>query len=280
MRKLDVSEITKAVRRLSMEANTELGEDIVGAFKACRETERSPTGVDVLGQLLENAGISLSEKMPLCQDTGVAVVFLDIGQEVELAGGDVVEAVNEGVRQGYKDGYLRKSIVKDPLRRVNTGDNTPAIIHTRIVPGTGVTVTVAPKGGGSENMSGVAMLKPSQGVEGVKKFIMEKVSDAGSNPCPPIIIGVGIGGTMEIAALIAKRALLRQIGQRNPDEYYAALETEMLDKINRLGVGPMGLGGDTTCLEVFIETHPCHIASLPVAVNVQCHSARHKEAHL
>lgn len=280
MRKLDVNEITKAVRRLSMEANTELGADIVGAFKACREVERSPTGVDVLGQLLENAEISLTEKMPLCQDTGVAVVFLDIGQEVELTGGDLYEAVHEGVRQGYKEGYLRKSIVRDPLRRVNTGDNTPAVIHTRIVPGSGVTVTVAPKGGGSENMSGVAMLKPSQGVEGVKKFIMEKVSDAGSNPCPPIIIGVGIGGTMEIAALIAKRALLRAIGQRNPDEYYAALETEMLDSINRLGVGPMGLGGDTTCLDVFIETHPCHIASLPVAVNVQCHSARHKEAHL
>lgn len=280
MRKLDVGEITRTVRRLSMEANTELGGDIVGAFKACREAERSPTGVDVLDQLLLNAEISLAEKMPLCQDTGVAVVFLDIGQEVELTGGDVVEAVNEGVRQGYKDGYLRKSIVKDPLRRVNTGDNTPAIIHTRIVPGAGVTVTVAPKGGGSENMSGVAMLKPSQGVEGVKKFILEKVSEAGSNPCPPIIIGVGIGGTMEMAALIAKRALLRSIGQRNPDDYYAALETELLDRINRLGVGPMGLGGDTTCLEVFIETHPCHIASLPVAVNVQCHSARHKEAHL
>lgn len=280
MKKLDVAKITSALRDMSIEANTELGEDISEAFRRCALNERSPTGADVLGQLLENAQIARETKMPLCQDTGVAVVFIDLGQEVELVGGDLMDAVNEGVRQGYKDGYLRKSIVADPLRRVNTGDNTPAVVHLRIVPGDGVKVTLAPKGGGSENMSGVAMLKPSEGVEGVKKFILEKVLQAGSNPCPPIIVGVGIGGTMEVAALIAKRSLLREIGQRNPDPFYAALETEMLEKVNRLGVGPMGLGGDTTALDLFIETHPCHIASLPVAVNVQCHSARHKERHL
>lgn len=280
MRKVDVSLITDALARLSVTANTELGEDIIECFKSCAKIERSPTGVDILNQLLENAEIAETTKMPLCQDTGFAVVFLDIGQEVEFVGGDLYEAVNEGVRRGYRDGYLRKSIVSDPLRRKNTGDNTPAVIHTRIVPGDKVSVTLAPKGGGSENMSGVGMLKPSDGVEGVKKFIMEKLSQAGPNPCPPLIIGIGIGGTMEVSAILAKRSLLRKIGERNPDPFYADLERELLEKLNHTGFGPMGLGGDTTCLEVFIETHPCHIASLPVAVNVQCHSARHKEVEI
>ena len=280
MRTINVAEITDAVARLCVEANTLLGADIVEAFKACAATEPSTTGVDVLNQLLLNAEIAAETKMPLCQDTGYAVVFIDLGQEVALSGGDLTGAVNEGVRRGYRDGYLRKSIVADPLRRVNTGDNTPAAIHVRIVPGDRVRITVAPKGGGSENMSGIAMLKPSEGLEGVKKFILEKVVAAGSNPCPPIIVGVGLGGTMEVAAINAKRSLLRELGHRNPDEYYAKLEQELLDSINRLGVGPMGLGGNTTALEVFIETYPCHIASLPVAVNIQCHSARHKEATL
>lgn len=280
MRKLDVGEITRTIRALCIEANTELGKDVLDAFDCFGATERSPAGKDVLNQLKENAAIALDEKMPLCQDTGFAVVFIDVGQEVELTGGSLVDAINEGVRQGYRDGYLRKSIVSDPIRRKNTGDNTPAVIHTRIVGGEHVHITVAPKGGGSENMSGVAMLKPADGIEGVKKFILEKIGQAGPNPCPPLIIGVGIGGTFEIAAEIAKRSLLRPIGKRNPDPFYADLETELLDKINRLGIGPMGLGGDTTCLDVHVETYPCHIASLPVAINVQCHSARHKEAVL
>ncbi len=265
---------------MSMEANTLLGSDVLGAFEACAEADRSPTAKDVLGQLAQNASIARDTKMPLCQDTGFAVIFIDIGQEVQLVGGDVTDAINEGVRQGYAEGFLRKSIVEDPLRRKNTGDNTPAVIHTRIVPGDKVKVTIAPKGGGSENMSGIAMLKPADGVEGVKQFVLERIAAAGPNPCPPIIVGVGIGGTFEIAATIAKRSLLREVGDRNPDPYYAELEEELLDKINRLGIGPMGLGGDTTALDVHIEAHPCHIASLPVAVNVQCHSARHKEVVL
>ncbi len=280
MRRLDVSAITDALARMAVTANTELCPDVLQAFRSYGEVERSPAGKDVLDQLLQNARIASETKMPLCQDTGVAVVFLDIGQEVELYGGNLVDAVNEGVRRGYRDGYLRKSIVRDPLRRVNTGDNTPAVIHTRIVPGEGVTVTLAPKGGGSENMSGIAMLKPADGIEGVKNFVLDRVAHAGPNPCPPLIIGVGIGGTFEIAALIAKRSLLRPVGHRHPDPFYAALETELLERANRLGVGPMGLGGDTTLLDVHVEVHPCHIASLPVAVNVQCHSARHAEEHL
>lgn len=280
MRKLDVTKITEALRRMAIEANTELCADVLNSFHQYKEKERSPAGRDVLEQLIENARIASETKMPLCQDTGFAIVFIDLGQEVELTGGDLADAVNEGIRQGYRDGYLRKSIVRDPLRRVNTGDNTPAVIHTRIVPGDKVTVTLAPKGGGSENMSGVAMLKPADGIEGVKKYVLERIGQAGPNPCPPLIIGVGIGGTFEVAALISKRALLRPVGDRHPDPYYAALELELLENINKLGIGPMGLGGDTTILDVHVEAHPCHIASLPVAVNVQCHSARHIEEHL
>jgi fumarate hydratase subunit alpha len=280
MRELDVKEITEAVRRMAVEANVVLGKDVLDAFASYRDAEASEAGRDVLCQLIENAAISKETRMPLCQDTGFAVVFLDVGQDVHLTGGDLSAAVNEGVRRGYAEGFLRKSIVGDPLRRKNTGDNTPAVIHLRIVPGDKVHVVFAPKGGGSENMSGIAMLRPADGIEGVKKFVLERLSAAGPNPCPPLIVGVGIGGTFEIAALLSKRALLRPIGDRNADPYYSALETELLEKINRLGIGPMGLGGTTTALDVHVETHPCHIASLPVAVNIQCHSSRHLEVEL
>ena len=276
MREFDVKKITEAVKRLSMETNYFLGEDMVKALKASLDKEESPVGKSVLGQIIENQEIARTEQMAICQDTGFAVVFIDLGQDVHLTGGDLTEAVNEGVRQGYQEGYLRKSIVKDPLHRVNTGDNTPAVIHLRIVPGEKVHLTVAPKGGGSENMSEVQMLKPADGPEGVKNFVIDRVRRSGGNPCPPIVVGVGIGGTYETAALIAKRALLRELGQFNPDPYYAEMEKELLRAINRLGIGPMGLGGRVTALGVFIETYPCHIASLPIAVNIQCHAARHK----
>lgn len=280
MREVNVQEITEALSRMAVEANTVLGADVLGAFEKCSLAEESDTGRDVLGQLIENAAIAKGEKMPLCQDTGFAVVFIELGQDVRLIGGELADAVNEGVRQGYEKGFLRKSIVEDPLRRVNTGDNTPAIIHTTVVPGDKVKVTLAPKGGGSENMSGIAMLRPADGVEGVKKFVIERVSQAGPNPCPPTIVGVGIGGTFEIAAYLAKKSLLRPVGNRHSDPYYSALEDELLDEVNKLGIGPMGLGGSTTSLDVHVEVHPCHIASLPVAVNIQCHSSRHLEVEL
>ncbi len=280
MREIDVREITEALRRMAVAANTELGADVLEAFARCKAREESPTGRDILDQLTENARIARVEKLPLCQDTGFAVVFVELGQDVRLVGGDLTEAVNQGIRQGYQEGYLRKSIVKDPLRRVNTGDNTPAVIHLKLVPGEHLKVTFAPKGGGSENMSGIAMLRPADGVEGVKRFVLDRVSQAGPNPCPPTIVGVGIGGTFEVAAYLSKLALLRPLGQRHPDPYYAALEEELLASVNRLGIGPQGLGGTTTSLDVHVEVHPCHIASLPVAVNIQCHSARHQEVEL
>ncbi len=280
MRELDVGQITRVVRRLAVEANTDLGADVLGAFERFAASEASPTGRDILAQLTENARIAREEKRPLCQDTGFAVVFVDLGQDVHLVGGDLYEAVDEGVRQGYAEGYLRKSIVADPLRRTNTGDNTPAVVHLRLVPGDRVKIVFAPKGGGSENMSGIAMLKPADGVEGVKRFVVDRVSEAGPNPCPPTIVGVGIGGTFEVAAALAKRSLLRPVGAPNPDPFYADLERELLDAVNGLGIGPQGLGGTTTSFAVHVEAHPCHIASLPVAVNIQCHSARHKEAQL
>ncbi|MHB8762987.1 MAG: fumarate hydratase [Deferrisomatales bacterium] len=280
MRELHVREITEALRRMAVEANTHLGADVLEAFERFKACEESPTGRDILDQLAENARIAREEKLPLCQDTGFAVVFVELGQEVHLVGGDLTEAVNQGIRQGYQEGYLRKSIVKDPLRRVNTGDNTPAVIHLKLVPGEHLKVTFAPKGGGSENMSGIAMLRPADGVEGVKRFVLERVSQAGPNPGPPTFVGVGIGGTFEVAAYLSKLALLRPLGQRHPDPYYAALEEELLASVNRLGIGPQGLGGTTTSLDVHVEAHPCHIASLPVAVNIQCHSARHQEVEL
>ncbi|AEG14941.1 fumarate hydratase [Desulfofundulus sp. TPOSR] len=280
MRLVDAATITATVAELCQKANYELGEDVLEAFKEALDQEISLTGRDVLQQLLENARIAREEQVPMCQDTGFAVVFLEVGQEVVITGGDLYEAVNEGVRRGYQEGYLRKSIVDHPLRRKNTGDNTPAVIHTRIVPGDKLKIIVAPKGGGSENMSGLRMLKPAEGVEGVKKFVIEQVRAAGPNPCPPVVVGVGIGGTFEKAALLAKEALLRPLGQPHPDTEIACLERELLEAINNLGIGPQGLGGRTTALAVHVEVFPCHIASLPVAVNINCHASRHKEAIL
>jgi len=277
MREIDVSEITGKIRDLCIDANIHLGPDVLQAFDQAVTEEVSPVGIEVLQELKENARIAMEEKIPMCQDTGVAVVFVELGQGVHLVGGDLKEAVFEGVRQGYRDGYLRKSLCH-PFSRVNTGDNTPAILHTDIVPGEEVKITVAPKGGGSENMSRVTMLAPSQGIEGIKRFIVQRVKESGSNPCPPTIVGVGIGGNFEQAALLAKKSLLRPIGSINPDPELAALESEILREINRLGIGPQGLGGRITSLAVHILIMPCHIASLPLAVNIQCHAQRHKEA--
>lgn len=276
MREIKVSEITKAVSRLCLDANFVLGEDVLASLQAALRTEPSDTGRNVLEQVIVNAEIARDEQVPMCQDTGFAVVFVELGQDVRLVGGDMYAAVNEGVRQAYTDGYLRKSIVADPLRRVNTGDNTPAVVHLEIVPGDKVRLIVAPKGGGSENMSAVKMLKPADGAKGVADFVVETVSRAGSNPCPPIVVGVGIGGTMEKVAYLAKKALLRKLGEPHPDQFYAAMERELLERINRLGIGPQGYGGRTTALAVHIEVYPAHIASLPAAVNINCHAARHK----
>ncbi len=276
MKKIPFEDIALKVADACMAANFELGEDVVNAFKQAKEKEESPVGQEILGQLLENAAIAQKEKIALCQDTGFAVFFVDLGDEVTVEGGNLVDAINEGVRKGYQDGFLRKSICH-PFTRKNTGDNTPAIVHLNLVPGDQLKITIAPKGGGSENMSRVTMLKPSDGIEGIKKFVIERVKESGANPCPPLVIGVGIGGTFEKAALIAKHALLRPIGTTNPDPELAALEKDLLEKINNLGVGPQGLGGRTTALAVHVEMHPCHIASLPLAVNINCHASRHKE---
>ncbi len=281
VREIQAGKIAETVARLCMEANYDLGEDVLKAFKEGLKAEESPAGQDIFKQLQENARIAAEERVPMCQDTGVAVVFLELGQDVHVVGGNLVDAINEGVRKGYGEGYLRKSMVAQPIGdRKNTGDNTPAVIHTEVVPGDKMKITIAPKGAGSENMSGVRMLAPAAGVEGVKKFVLERVKEAGSNPCPPIVIGVGIGGTMEKAALIAKRALLRPIGQHSKFPEVAALETELLEKVNKLGIGPQGLGGRVTALWVNVEVYPCHIASLPVAININCHASRHKEAVL
>ena len=277
MRELQAKEITSAVKRLCMEANYYLGEDVLNAIKEGLKKEESPLGKDILQQIIENAEIAAKEEVPICQDTGFAVIFVELGQEVRVVNGDFNEAINEGVRQGYTDGYLRKSIVQDPIGRKNTGDNTPAVIHLEIVPGDKVKIVVAPKGGGSENMSEVKMMKPADGVEGLKKFVVERVEKSGGNPCPPVVVGVGVGGTFEKCAFLAKKALLREVGSKHPDPYYAELEAELLEKINKTGVGPQGLGGRTTALAVHIEAHPCHIASYPAAVNLNCHAARHKE---
>ncbi len=274
---IKTSAITEAVARLCQEANFNLGEDVLNAFKKGYEQEVSNTGKEILQILIKNAEIAREEQVPMCQDTGYAVIFLELGQDVRIEGGDLYEAITEGVRKGYTDGYLRKSIVSHPLGRKNTGDNTPPVIHTKIVPGENLRIVVAPKGGGSENMSAIKMMKPADGVEGVKDFVLEVAKIAGPNPCPPVIFGVGIGGTMEKAALLAKEALLREIGEKNKDPNMEALEDELLEKINNLGIGPQGLGGRTFALAVHIETYAAHIASLPVAVNINCHAARHKE---
>ncbi|MBA1335078.1 MAG: Fumarate hydratase [Firmicutes bacterium] len=279
MREVHVDTVTKTIEELCMDANYNLPEDVKEALEQAVQKEACPLGKEILQDIIKNAEIASRDRVPICQDTGFTVVFLELGQDVRIVGGDINEAINEGVRRGYKKGYLRKSIVDDPfLARKNTGDNTPAIIHTTIVSGDRLKVTVAPKGGGSENMSALRMLKPSDGVEGIKKFVLESVDNAGSNPCPPIIVGVGIGGTIEMTALIAKKALLRQLGRYNPNPEVAKLEKQLLEEINKLGIGPQGFGGRITALAVNIETFPAHIASMPVAVNIQCHAARHKEA--
>jgi fumarate hydratase subunit alpha len=276
MREIDVKLITEKVRDLCIQANIDLGEDVLQAFDRAIEKEESPVAVDILKELKENARIAKEEKVPICQDTGFAVVFVELGQDIHLVGGSLTEAIHEGVRRGYRDGYLRKSICH-PFTRVNTGDNTPAVIHADVVPGDRIKITLAPKGAGSENMSRVVMLTPSEGVEGIKRFVVQRVRESGSNPCPPTIVGVGIGGTMEQAALLAKKSLLRPLGSRNPSPELDQLESEMLAGINQLGIGPQGLGGRTTSLAVHVLMMPCHIASLPLAVNIQCHVQRHKE---
>lgn len=279
MREINAREVTETVKDLCISANYELGADVVEAFENAIAQEESPVGKDILNQLKENARIAGNERIPICQDTGYAVVFVELGQEVHVVGGDLNDAIQNGVRQGYQEGYLRNSVCHC-FTRANTGDNTPAIIHLETVPGDEMKIIVAPKGGGSENMSRVVMLTPSVGIEGIKEYVVERVREAGSNPCPPTIVGVGIGGTFEQAALIAKKALLRPIGSQNSDPDLTKLEDDILKRINRLGIGPQGLGGRTTSLAVHINMMPCHIASLPLAVNIQCHAHRHKETNL
>jgi len=279
MREIKTATVTRAVRDLFVESNQELGDDIVRKFESCARQESSPAAAGVLRELQENAKIAREEFSPLCQDTGLAILFIDIGQDVHIVGGDLREAVNQGVRQGYAEGYLRKSVCC-PFTRANTGDNTPAVIHYDIVPGNTLKIIAMPKGGGAENMSRVVMLTPAAGLRGVKDVILDTVKNAGANPCPPMIIGVGVGGTLERSALIAKRALLRKIGERSADPEIASIEEDLLKRINELGIGPMAYGGITTALDVFMEVEPCHIASLPVTVNIQCHAARHKEVVL
>lgn len=281
MREIDIKEITKAVSQLFQEACYYLPEDVLNALKQARQTEESPIGCNVLDRIIENVDISAKEQIPICGDTGVAVVFLEIGQDIHIVGGDIYCAINEGVRQGYAEGYLRKSMVSQPFSaRTNTGDNTPSMIHTDIVPGDKLKIVALPKGAGSENMARLAMLSPAQGRQGVIDFVVNAVDKAGSNPCPPHIVGVGIGGTVEKTIMLAKRALLRRVGEPNPGAEVAELETEILERVNRLGIGPVGYGGRATALAVHVEVFPSHIASLPVAVNIQCWCARQKVAIL
>lgn len=275
MREVNVSIITDNIKEMCIEANHFLTDDMKNVFENAVKNEESALGKQVLGQLEENLKVAGEDMIPICQDTGMAVVFINVGQDVHLTGGDITDAINEGVRRGYVDGYLRKSVVKDPIYRENTKDNTPAVIHFNIVPGDKVYITVAPKGFGSENMSRVFMLKPADGIEGVKEAILTAVKDAGPNACPPMVVGVGIGGTFEKCAYLAKKALTRDLNEESPVEYVRDLEKEMLEKINKLGIGPGGLGGTQTALAINIETYPTHIAGLPVAVNICCHVNRH-----
>ena len=281
MREINVSDITQTVARLCQEANYNLPEDVFSALERARKTEESPIGQQTLDQILDNAKLAKEEQMAICQDCGAAVVYLEVGQDVHIVGGDLYEAINEGVRQGYDKGFLRKSMASQPFSaRVNTKDNTPAIIHTEIVSGDKLKIMVVPKGGGSENMSRLFMLTPSRGRQGIIDSVVQAVDDAGSNPCPPIIVGVGIGGTAEKTIYLAKKALLRKVGEANPDPEVAELEREILKRVNALGIGPQGFGGRNTALAVNVEVFPAHIASMPLAVNIQCHAARHKEAQL
>jgi fumarate hydratase subunit alpha len=280
MKVININQIIETVEKLCIDSNYYLNKDVLEALKKGSEHEESEVGKSILNCLIENAFIAKTEKMAICQDTGMAVVFVDIGQDVHIEGGSLEDAINEGVRRGYKNGYLRKSVVKDPILRGNTGDNTPAVIHYNILCGEELKITVAPKGFGSENMSKLKMLKPSDGIDGVKKFILETVENAGPNPCPPMIVGVGIGGTMEKASLMAKRSLIRTVDERSEIQYIKEFEGEMLSEINKSGIGPSGLGGRVTALAVNIEVFPTHIAGLPVAVNLSCHATRHAEATL
>jgi len=277
MREISAERVTETVEKLCIDSNYYLSDDLMIALKRAYENEESDIGKNVIKQIVENAEIAKAQSLPVCQDTGMAVVFVDIGQDVYITGGGLTEAINEGVKRGYQKGYLRKSVVIDPLNRINTGDNCPAVIHYNIVEGDLLKITVAPKGFGSENMSSVKMLKPSDGIEGVKEFVIKTVENAGPNPCPPVVVGVGIGGTMEKAALLAKTALLRPIGKRNSLEHISKLEEELLNSVNKLGIGPAGLGGRITALAVNVEVFPTHIAGLPVAVNMSCHATRHAE---
>lgn len=277
MREVHIKKIEEVVEKLCIESNYNLSKDVFDALNKAKEEETWTLAGDILDKIIVNAEISKSESMPICQDTGMACIFLEVGQDVHIVGGNLEDAINEGVRRGYDKGYLRKSVVKDPIDRVNTKDNTPAIIHYEIVPGDKLKITVAPKGFGSENMSQIKMLKPSDGLKGVKNFIIKVVKDAGPNPCPPMIVGVGIGGTFEKAAYLSKKALIRSINSKNENKFYADLEEELLLEFNRLGIGPQGFGGKTTAIGLNIETYPTHIAGLPVAVNISCHATRHKE---
>lgn len=280
MKELDLRKVTDEVERMCIEGNYFIGKDVLDKIKEAHAKEESEVGKKILGQIIENDDIAAKEQVPMCQDTGIVVIFVEVGTDVKI-NGDIYEAINEGVRRGYEKGYLRKSVVRHPLDRVNTKDNTPAIIHTKLVPNSDkVKIIVAPKGGGSENMSALKMLKPSDGIEGVKKLVVDTIENAGGNPCPPIIVGVGIGGNFEKAALLAKEAVLRPINDKNADPIAADLEAELLELINKTGVGPLGLGGRTTALAVKVNTYPCHIAALPVAININCHAARHKEVEL
>lgn len=280
MREIHISQIIDVVKNLCIESNYYLSNDVKNALCNSKDKESWPLAENILEQLIVNSNIARNEKMPICQDTGMACIFVEIGQDVHIVGGLLEDAINEGVRIGYEEGFLRKSVVKDPINRINTKDNTPAIIYYDIVAGDKIKITVAPKGFGSENMSRIKMLKPSDGLEGVKKFVIETVKLAGPNPCPPIVIGVGIGGTFDKAAYLAKKALIRPLDKRNSEKFYADLELELLDSINNLGIGPQGFGGKTTALGLNIETYPTHIAGLPVAVNINCHATRHREREI
>lgn len=280
MREIEVNEIIDAVRKLCIRANCVLNDDVYNALEAAKNTEKSPIGKEILCQLTDNADIAKNENVPICQDTGMAIVFVELGQEVHIKGGLLTDAINEGVRRGYRDGYLRKSVVADPFLRENTKDNTPAIIHYDIVEGDKIKIIVAPKGFGSENMSKIYMLKPSAGIEGAKDAIVQAVDEAGPNPCPPMVVGVGVGGNFEMSALLAKKALLRPIGSHSDKPHLREMEEELLERMNSLGIGPQGLGGVTTVLGVNVESFPTHIAGMPIAVNISCHVTRHAEVIL
>jgi fumarate hydratase subunit alpha len=279
LREINISQIIPVVRNLCIDTNYNINNDVIEKLEEFLNKEESPIGKEILQQIIDNDKLAAKKELPMCQDTGVAVFFVELGQDVHITGGNFYDAINEGVRQGYKDGYLRKSLVDDPvIDRKNTGDNTPAIIHTEIVPGDKLVINFAPKGGGSENMSEIKMMTPAEGINGVIKFAVDRVKRSGGNPCPPVIVGLGIGGNFEKSAILSKKALFRPLNEKNSIEKWIPIEEEILHKINNLGIGPMGLGGRTTALSVSILTAPCHIASMPVAVNIQCHAARHKTA--